>query len=151
MLFKNVFIQQYSWLGIKFHVRKNFCWEFCNIFKLTVFLLKSSVLLEFRILSIGGTILLLVIPGDFQDLFFLYIWCCTLVWLVFLLISPHFSVDIFSLDTRPSVWGYVLFLIFFIILIYNFCCTAKWPSYTYIYTFFFSHHPPLCSVTSDWI
>ena len=33
----------------------------------------------------------------------------------------------------------------------NFCCTAMWPSHTYIYTFFFSHYPPSFSITSDYI
>ena len=34
----------------------------------------------------------------------------------------------------------------------NFCCVAKWPSYTHIYIlYFFSHYPPSCSITSDWI
>ena len=32
----------------------------------------------------------------------------------------------------------------------NFCFTAKWPSHTHIYIFFFSH-PPSCSITSDSI
>ena len=30
-------------------------------------------------------------------------------------------------------------------------CTAKWPSHAYIYTFFFSHYPPSCSIISDEI
>ena len=33
----------------------------------------------------------------------------------------------------------------------NFCCAAKRPSYTYIYTLFFSQYPPSCSITSDQI
>ena len=33
----------------------------------------------------------------------------------------------------------------------QFLCTAKWPSHTYIHIFFFSHYPPTCSITSDWI
>ena len=33
----------------------------------------------------------------------------------------------------------------------NFYCTEKWPSHTYTYIFLFSHYPPSCSITSDWI
>ena len=45
------------------------------------------------------------------------------------------------------------FLFFPLWLVYSvlsiFCCTANWPSHTYIYTFFFSHYPPSCSIISD--
>ena len=29
------------------------------------------------------------------------------------------------------------------------CHTAEWPSCTWMYTLFFSHYPPSCSITSD--
>ena len=32
-------------------------------------------------------------------------------------------------------------------MFYQFCCTANWPCFLYI--FFFSHYPPSCSITSD--
>ena len=60
-----------------------------------------------------------------------------------------------------QIRGSILFFIFLMIFIFTiivgnsvlslFYCTAKWPSHTYIYTFFFSHSSPSCSIASDEI
>ena len=60
---------------------------------------------------------------------------------------------------QEDIWKIELSAIFFKIFIssiivdlqcfVNFCGTAKWPSYKYIY--FFSHYAPSCSITSDQI
>ena len=72
----------------------------------------------------------------------------------------HLLVVDFFLNLSFLIFHFILFFLglsfllknFFIIVdlqcSISFCYTAKWPSYT-LYTFFFSHYPPSCSITND--
>ena len=74
---------------------------------------------------------------------------CLYLLLILLKITLHFFIlgllkkGLFFSHLIQNIGNIFLRFLFFIIVdlqcSVNFCCTAKWPSHTYICTFFFSH------------